>query len=122
MKTLRVSNEARGAVLVEAGHLADNAITRVVGLLGHSQLDAGDGLLIVPCNSIHSMFMRFRFDALFLDKTGKVVHLIENMGPWRASKMVFSAKSVLELPSGVIAQTGTQLGDVLKIEIARPVV
>ncbi len=119
MKTLRVTNEARGAVLVEAGHLADNAMTRVVGLLGHAKLDAGDGLLIVPCNSIHSMFMRFRFDALFLDKTGKVVHFIENMGPWRASKMVFSAKSVLELPAGVIAQTGTQLGDVLKIEIAK---
>jgi uncharacterized membrane protein (UPF0127 family) len=55
--------------------------------------------------------MRFTFDAIFLDKDLRVVHLAPEMKPWRISKMVFSAKSVLELPAGFIFQTGTELGD-----------
>lgn len=115
MPILRVTNETRGTVLVTAGHVADNPVKRMVGLLRHAGLDAGDGLLIAPCNSIHSFFMKFRFDAVFLDKRGKVVHLIADMAPWRVSKVAFSAHSVLELSSGVIAQTATQLGDQLRI-------
>jgi uncharacterized membrane protein (UPF0127 family) len=55
--------------------------------------------------------MRFVFDAIFLDKNLKVVHLVREMKPWRISKMVFSAQSVLELPAGLIFQTATALGD-----------
>lgn len=117
MPALHVTNETRGSILVTAGHLADNPIKRIIGLLRHTKLDAGDGLLILPCNSIHSFFMRFRFDAVFLSREGEVVHLIEDMAPWGISKMVFRAQSVLELPSGVIAQTTTRLGDKLRIEV-----
>lgn len=113
---LHITNETRGTVLATAAHVADNAISRVVGLLRHDHLDAGDGLLITPCNSIHSFFMRFRFDAIFLTRDGEVVHQIENMAPWGISKIAFRAHSVLELPAGVIAQTGTQIGDKLKLE------
>ena len=55
--------------------------------------------------------MKFVFDAVFLDKDLKVVHLMRDMPAWRPSKMVWQAKSVLELPAGMIAQTGTELGD-----------
>jgi uncharacterized protein len=113
---LKVSNPARNSVLVETGSVADNMVTRVIGLMGKTGLEPGRGLLIVPCNSIHSCFMKFRFDAVFLDRDYKVLHLIEDMGPWRASKMVWGAQSVLELPSGVIQATGTQIGDRLSVE------
>jgi len=51
------------------------------------------------------------FDAVFLDKELRVVHLMNEMKPWRASKMIWAAHSVLEVPAGIIAQTATQIGD-----------
>lgn len=117
-RCLQVTNVTRDAVLVEAGRIADNVFTRVQGLMGKRGLEPGTGLLITPCSSIHSMWMRFRFDAVFISREGEAVHLIEAMPPWRASKMIWQAKSVLELPAGVIAQTGTQVGDQLKLEVS----
>ena len=75
----------------------------------------GDGLWIVPCNSIHSFWMKFDFDAIFLDKNLRVVHLVREMKPGRISKIVFAAHSVLEVPAGLIAQTATELGDTFEM-------
>src|SRR5271170_370462 len=108
---LTAFNITRGVALTERGRVADTFSTRLVGLLRDKGLAPGDGLWIVPCNSIHSVGMKFVFDAVFLDKNLRVVHLMREMKPWRASKMVWSAKSVLELPAGMIAQTGTEIGD-----------
>ena len=108
---LTAINLTRDARLTECGRIADGFITRLVGLLRDKSLAPGDGLWIKPCNSIHSIGMHFVFDAVFLDKDLKVVHLMHEMKPWRASKMVWSAQSVLEVPAGLIAQTGTELGD-----------
>lgn len=117
-RRLQVTNLTQGVELVESGLIADNVFTRVKGLLGKKGLEPGTGLLITPCGSIHSMWMRFRFDAVFISREGEVVHLIEAMPPWRASKMIWQAKSVLELPAGVIAATGTQVGDQLKLDVS----
>jgi len=95
--------------------VADNAITRLVGLLRDKILAEGDGLWIVPCNSIHSIGMKFEFDAIFLDKNLRVVHLMREMKPWRISKLVFAAHSVLEVPAGLIARTATEVGDTLEM-------
>jgi uncharacterized membrane protein (UPF0127 family) len=108
---LTAINLTRDARLTECGHVADTFLTRLVGLLRHKSLEFGDGLWIVPCNSIHSIGMRFDFDAVFLDKNLRVVHLVREMKSTRISKIVFAAKSVLELPAGVIERTGTELGD-----------
>ena len=87
-------------------------------MLGTSSLEAGDGLLIEPCQSIHSFFMQYPFDALFLNRGGRVVHVIHAMKPFRLSRHVFSGHSVLELPAGVIATTGTEKGDQIRWELA----
>ncbi|MCE0523543.1 MAG: DUF192 domain-containing protein [Methylacidiphilales bacterium] len=108
---LTAINVTRNARLTEHGRVADTFSTRLVGLLRDKTLEPGDGLWIVPCNSIHSIGMRFDFDAIFLDKDLRAVHLMREMRPWRVSKLVFSAHSVLELPAGLIAQTATELGD-----------
>ena len=60
--------------------------------------------------------MRFEFDAVFIDQNGTVLHTIEKMKPWRMSKWVKGAKGVLELNGGVVAQSATQVGDVLVFE------
>ncbi len=104
-------NLTRGTTLATGARVAATAWTRLVGLLRDKSLAEGDGLWIAPCNSIHSFGMRFVFDAVFLDKKNVVVHLYPEMKPSRISKIVFKAHSVLELPSGVIAASQTQLGD-----------
>jgi uncharacterized membrane protein (UPF0127 family) len=109
--TLTAINVTRGASLTKCARVAETASARVVGLLRDTMLAHGDGLWIVPCNSIHSFGMRFIFDAVFLDKKLRVVHLVREMKPWRISKIVFSAHSVLELPPGLIALTQTECGD-----------
>ncbi len=108
---LTAINLTRDVRLTECGRIADGFVTRLVGLLRDKTLAQGDGLWIKPCNSIHSIGMHFLFDAIFLDKNLKVVHLMHEMKPWRISKLVFSAHSVLEVPAGIIAQTATEIGD-----------
>jgi uncharacterized membrane protein (UPF0127 family) len=112
---VRVLNLSKRAVLVERGRIAETPWTRVIGLLRHSRLEKGDGLWIKPCNAIHSMGMRFRFDAVFLDANHHIVHQVENMGPWRATRLVWRARSVLELPAFTLQETGTELGDQLQL-------
>ena len=114
-KLLTATNLTRGTRLTECGRVADNAITRLVGLLRDKILAEGDGLWIVPCNSIHSFWMKFEFDAIFLDKNLRVVHLVAEMKPGRISKIVFAAHSVLEVPAGLIARTATEVGDTLEM-------
>ncbi len=110
---MKAWNETRGTVLVDQGRIARSFWARGKGLLGTKSLAAGDGLLIEKCSSIHSFWMQYPFDALFLDRDGRVVHRVERMKQNRMSRHVWSAKSVLELPAGVIAASGTSLGDVI---------
>jgi len=117
---LTAINTTRNVRLTECARIADTFSTRLVGLLRDRQLEVGDGLWILPCNSIHSMWMRFIFDAVFLDKELRVVHLMQEMKPWRISKIVFTAHSVLEVPAGLIVQTATQLGD--QFEMRRDII
>lgn len=88
---------------------------RGVGLLGRKGLPQGRGLYLTSCNSIHSLFMAFSFDALFVDKGWKVVHSIEAMPPFRLSRIVWKADGVIELPAWTIRTTETRVGDVLEL-------
>lgn len=115
-RTLRAWNQTRRVALVTRGELADHWWARLRGLLGHAPLQAGEGLLLRGEKAIHTFGMGFAIDVLFLDAQGRIVQLIPAMGAWRASPFVVRAANVLELPAGVLAQTGTQLGD--QIEIA----
>ena len=116
-RRLTAVNRTRAVTVVEAGRVADNAWTRLVGLLRDKELKAGDGLWITPCNSIHSFAMKFVFDAIFLDSSHKVVRLYAEMKPWRISSVILSARSVLELPPGTIARSGTQIGDQFEMTV-----
>lgn len=113
---MKVHNLTRQTVLVSQGRRATSFVTRGVGLLGRASLPEGDGLLIMPCQAVTSMFMRFSFDAIFLDKDWRVVHIIPEMPPFRlSSPLVRSARAVLEVPAGVAARTMTSIGDQLEI-------
>lgn len=108
-----VRNLTRGTVLASSAEEARSLLRRGQGLLGQDHLAEGAGLLIVPCQSIHSCFMRFPFDAIFFDRDRRVRHLIRAMPAWRFSRHVWHAHGVLELPAGVIAASATERGDQL---------
>ncbi|MEW5819536.1 MAG: DUF192 domain-containing protein [Cyanobacteriota bacterium] len=113
---MKAINKTKNSTIASNVRLAKNPLSRMVGLLLDSNLPDDTGLLIVPGKQIHSWFMRFTFDAVFINKEGNVIHLIENMKPWKCSKLLLKAKSVLELPAGTIAKTNIDIND--KIEFS----
>ena len=108
-------NESRGTVLGDAITVADNRHERNIGLLKHPGLKQGEGLWIVPCLSVHTFFMKFAIDLVFIDKQRRVRKVRHAVPPWRASGCLW-AHSVIELPPGSVGATGTQPGDQLVIE------
>ncbi|MCU1330045.1 MAG: hypothetical protein JWN34_5415 [Bryobacterales bacterium] len=108
----RVENVTRGTSLGDSINLADSRQTRKTGLLKHTSLAPEHGLWIRPCEAIHTFFMKFAIDLVYIDKKLKVKKVREAVGPWRVSGCL-SAHSVIELPVGVIAATRTVAGDQL---------
>jgi uncharacterized membrane protein (UPF0127 family) len=111
-KRMLVRNETSNKVLATSADIADNAEKRRRGLLGRDCFALGQGLWIVPCEAVHTCFMKFRIDVLYLDHKKRVLALRRTMAPWRIS-CCLTAHSVLEVPAGAIEQTETQVGDQL---------
>ena len=106
----RVLNCTRQRDLGNNVEVAGTAAARRRGLLGRHALLAGEGLWIAPCESVHTFFMRFPIDLVYLDRQHRVKKVETAVPPWRLSAC-FSAYSVLELPPGTVQQTHTQPGD-----------
>lgn len=108
----RFFNESKGVVLAASGKIADDLVSRMRGLLFAEPIKPGEGgLLLSPCHSIHMLFMTYAIDALFLDKNGVVVAILQRIKPWQVSAMYPSAHDCLELPPGTASDTGTAVGD-----------
>ena len=108
-------NQTRNTVLAHAAEVADTSAKRRTGLLKHERLAPGEGLWIDPCESVHTFFMKFPIDLVYLDKHHKVRKARNAVRPWRLSACLL-AHSVLELPAGTVKQSGTQVGDELAID------
>jgi uncharacterized membrane protein (UPF0127 family) len=83
------------------------------GLLGRRSLAAGEGLLLRPTSAIHTAFMRFAIDAIFLDREGIVLRIAHDLVPWRTASK-HGSKVVLELPAGTARARGIETGDRLR--------
>lgn len=108
---MRIINQTRNTVLAEKAILADTIVSGMVGLLKHRSLPQGEGMLITPAHSIHMFFMKFAIDAIFINRKNMVVGLVRNIKPFQMSPYFWRACAVIELPSGTIEQTKTQLDD-----------
>jgi len=107
---MRAINCTRNQVLVDSGDVAASRAARLRGLLGCT-LGAGDGLLLMGTQAIHTFGMRVPIDVLFLDARGRVVHLIHALAPCRVSPFVRDAAMVLELRAGTLCASATEIGD-----------
>jgi len=95
---------------------ADRFFSRFLGLMFKKKMNDNQGLLIIPCNQIHTFNMRFDIDVLFISKENKIVHIEHSMKPGRATKMIKGSHSVLELCSGISEKNGVKIGDMLTFE------
>lgn len=109
-----IVNLTRGNVICENVLIADGPRRRMRGLLGRESLPVGEGMLLQPAPSIHTAFMHFAFDVVFIDGTLRVVKVKEKLQPWRIAS-ARHAWGVLELAAGEIASRGIALGDQLGV-------
>jgi uncharacterized membrane protein (UPF0127 family) len=103
-----------GDIVADECVVADSPVSRMRGLLGRSELRPGEGLLLRPASAIHTCFMRFPIDAVFLDRGLRVLGISDELRPWRAASRR-GAHAVLELPAGESARRGLEPGDSLRV-------
>jgi uncharacterized protein len=109
-----IVNLTRESIICDRAMVADHPLQRMRGLLGRSSLGAGEGLLLTPAPSIHTAFMRFPIDVVFLNNQLHVLRLVERLAPWRAA-WTRRARAALELCAGEASHRGIQVGDVLAV-------
>jgi uncharacterized protein len=108
--SLTARNIDTGAVVATHVKKATSRPERAIGLLGRSHLDAGEALLIAPCNGVHTFFMRFAIDIIAMDKDGLIVDAVSTLRPWRMRLPRPGTCSVLELPAGTLVKARTIIG------------
>lgn len=114
---MKFHNATRNVVLAERGVVCRHAVSRTVGLMFRRTFEEGEGLHIIPCDGIHMMFVFFPIDVAFLDVGSVVVRTKANVTPFMGLAMGGpEAHSVLELPQGTLARTGTREGDQILFE------
>jgi uncharacterized protein len=111
-------NRTRHAYLATRLAIAGTHWSRFRGLMcaEASSFQSGDGLWIVPCRGVHTFAMNFPIDVVYLDGDRVVVHLEENLKPWRLARIKLQAASVIELPGQTLRRSGTAIGDEIEIE------
>lgn len=112
---MKIINLTKNKIICENCGLADKLKTRIVGLIGRKNISDDEGLIITGCRSIHSFFMRFPISAVFIDKKGNVVKILDDFKINRISGYYYKADKVIELPAGKARQTHTEIGDVIRI-------
>jgi uncharacterized membrane protein (UPF0127 family) len=110
-------NVTRQTLLASNMEIADSGPKRSKGLLGRTGLGPGEGLWIVPCESVHTIGMQFPIDLVYLDRKQRVKKVRSNVPGWRLSACL-SAHSVIELAAGVVQDTHTAPGDYLEFSPA----
>lgn len=113
---MHIINRTRGVALAREARIAGSWWSRLRGLLGKKGLKPGQGLVLAPCNAIHTCFMRFTIDVVFINDYGRVLEIYHTMAPFRFSARVKGAARVVELPAGILRQSDTRVGDVLALE------
>jgi uncharacterized membrane protein (UPF0127 family) len=114
-------NRTRQAYLATQLSLAATHWTRLRGLMctQAGSFHAGQGLWIVPSRGVHTFAMRFPIDVLYLNEERTVVHLEQDLKPWRVAPVRMQAASVIELPRNILHSTGTSIGDEIEIVLGK---
>ena len=114
--TYQIIKQETGEVIAKRVKLALDYKSRSIGLLNRKSIDPEEALVIKPCNSIHTFFMKFPIDVLYMNKDNKVVKIVESLKPWRLSNCLFLANYVIEFNANALKKHSIKEGDCLKIK------
>ncbi|BAF59635.1 MAG: DUF192 domain-containing protein [Pelotomaculum sp.] len=114
---MQLVNLTSGTVLAEKLMVARDFKNRLTGLIGRTGLNQGEALILLPCKSIHTFFMTFPIDVIFLSRESVVLRVMENLKPFRFSPVVPRSFAVVELPEGSLSATGTRAGHILQVNL-----
>ena len=112
---VRIQNVTHNTTTAGRVRVASSSRDRTVGLLRTPEVKAGEGLWIERSPSIHMFFMRYAIDAVFVSRAGRVTKVVANLKPWRVVWWARGARDCLELRAGAAAESGTQVGDELRL-------
>jgi uncharacterized membrane protein (UPF0127 family) len=107
---LRLVNGSTGATVASDVELALDRQARRRGLLGRTGMPPASAMVLSPCWMVHTAFMQFPIDVLFVDGAGRILRVARDVRPWRAA-MAMGGKTVIELPAGTATQRGVNVGD-----------
>jgi uncharacterized membrane protein (UPF0127 family) len=115
MNKVRVSIHRKEKLFVN-GWKALSLFSKMKGLLGTGELKEGDGLLIPGCKQVHTYFMKYPIDVIFLDSQNVVIKH-QTLNPWKCSPWILKAQSVLEVPAGYASKNELQSGEMLEVKL-----
>jgi len=113
---MKIIDKTRNTVLAEDAKVAVSIVSRIKGLLGRKKLGSGEALIIKRCNAVHTFFMRFAIDILFLDKDNRLVKIIPSFKPFRLTAVYLKAVTTIELPAGASQAASVEEGDIIQFE------
>jgi hypothetical protein len=111
---IRAVHLRTGKELAANVKVPDSLFTRMKGLLGKKELPHDEALWIRPCFSVHTFFMQFPIDVLFLNKKNEVIATVRDLTPNRVTRLYPQSFSVLELPIGTIDASNIKMGDIIE--------
>ena len=114
MRYVSVVNVSTGEILAERAQVAETLMSRFIGLQGKRALTAKSGLVLLPNNGIHTLFMRIPIDVVFVSEAGSVVKVRQRLRPWRIGPVAPRALYCVELPAGTA--TTTSVGHVIQLQ------
>lgn len=113
---MRIVNARTGRVLAEKVAIARTLASKTVGLMFSSQLPDRSAVIIPGCRQVHTLFVRFPIDVIFIGPDCCVVGVVEHLRPFRVSPYCHKAATVIELPAGTVSRNEIVIGDVLSLD------
>lgn len=110
-------NKTSNAIISENLQIADTYFKRLKGLMFTKELPLQNALQIIPCSEIHTFFMNYSIDVLYLDVNNNIISIDENLQPRKIRKKVKNAVSVIELPKGKIKKSNIKVGQTVQFLI-----
>jgi len=112
---MRLINQTSNMLVADEVFCANTFLARSIGLLNRKIFLPRQALILEPCNAVHSIFMRFAIDLLFVDKNNQVIALLVDFKPNRLTRIYGRARKVIELPVGTVQLTQTKVSDQLQL-------
>ena len=103
--------KCEGRIIADRVHVADKLYSRLKGLIGTRGMQSGEAMVLIPCNSVHTWFMKYPIDVIITDREGMILRIREGLTPWKFGPWASKGRMAIELPQGTINRHKIQVGE-----------